>query len=78
LVGIRKRNNIGENQYGADECNEGHAVTNGVYVAATNSRKIFTETPGIEFWELHLSVDHKVKFWRKPHMIEEILLPRLT
>jgi predicted amidohydrolase len=36
---------------------KGHAVTNGVYVAATNRIGLenIYRTPGIEFWELHLS-----------------------
>jgi N-carbamoylputrescine amidase len=67
----------GENQYGAwMNIMKGHAVANGVYVAAANRiglEQYYLIQQELNFGELQL-LDHKAKFWRKPHTTEEILI----
>jgi N-carbamoylputrescine amidase len=70
-----EKEQYGENQYGAWMNVDGHAVANGVYVAANRIglEQYLPDTAGIEFWELLHSWDHKAKFWRS-HDKEEILI----
>jgi N-carbamoylputrescine amidase len=69
-----EKEQYGENQYGAwMNVMKGHAVANGVYVAAANRiglEQYLPDTAGIEFWGASFIAGPKVR--RKPHDKEEI------
>jgi N-carbamoylputrescine amidase len=56
---------------------KGHAVANGVYVAAANRiglEQYLPDTAGIEFWGASFIAGPQGEIWRKPHDKEEILI----
>jgi N-carbamoylputrescine amidase len=77
-VASRKKEQYGTNQYGAwMNVMKGHAVANGVYVAAANRiglEKYLPDTDGIEFWGTSFMQDCREILAQASHDKEEILI----